>query len=206
MVGSEFIPGAMWPKIVPAFVDRYDRFLYEGLSSLLPDVIKTVGINLVESREVGLTLVVLLVAYTFLKKKPWRFQLVVGLVLMLALDLFVDDWLKQYVGRIKPYLSLSFVPLHHVALSFPSSHAVNFAFIAVFLGQHRRVSLCLGSLAVLVAISRVLCARHYPLDVIGGLAVGGGMGWSLMHAQVALYKLRFWKAVFYRQSPDSGHH
>lgn len=65
--------------------------------------------------------------------------------------------------------------LHHVAdSSFPSDHVTVIAAVAVSLalGQHPRLAIALGVVAVSVALARVALGVHYPSDVVGGALLG----------------------------------
>ncbi len=65
--------------------------------------------------------------------------------------------------------------------SFPSDHALAAFAIAVAVGStRRRLGAGLFLLAVLLAFARVFVGTHYPLDVLGGAALGSVVGW-LMH-------------------------
>jgi undecaprenyl-diphosphatase len=176
MEGSEVLRGGWWDW-VPKSIDHADQIAYEVISSWLPlSWAKTIQ-QITESHWVSLVVVLLFVGYIFGKKYKWRYQFVIALGLLLVLDFFIDSWLKDAFGRIKPYLSLKYTPAHHAALSFPSAHAANFGFMAAYLKRYRRPALVFLTLGLIVAASRVISGRHYPLDVLGGLLLGGGMGW-----------------------------
>ena len=69
--------------------------------------------------------------------------------------------------------------------SFPSSHALNNAAVAVFFGlvfRNRRVLYSLLCLTVLVGISRVYLGVHYPSDILGGLFLGAMIGFMFARA------------------------
>ncbi len=60
------------------------------------------------------------------------------------------------------------------SFSFPSNHAANMFGAAFFLGYaYRRWRWVLMTSALLVGYSRVYVGEHYPLDVVGGLVLGG---------------------------------
>jgi len=57
--------------------------------------------------------------------------------------------------------------------SFPSAHAANAAAVAVVLtGWYPRWRIAFGVLAFLIGYSRIYVGVHYPLDVLGGWALG----------------------------------
>lgn len=69
--------------------------------------------------------------------------------------------------------------------SFPSnSVAVCFAFAIGIFMFHRRAGVCSIALAVVFAVGRVYAGIHYPLDVVGGAAIGAAcviIMWKLMN-------------------------
>ena len=63
--------------------------------------------------------------------------------------------------------------------SFPSTHAINNACIAILLSllfPFMRVPLCI--IAFLIGYSRIYVGVHYPLDVFGGFIIGSLAGIS----------------------------
>jgi undecaprenyl-diphosphatase len=93
--------------------------------------------------------------------------------------------------RLRPYVQ--YPELHSVYLpnttnvSFPSMHALllfTFAAVVYFEGRWRKLGIALFVLATLVILARVVAAVHYPSDVIGGAAIGIGIGW-LVAKQIA---------------------
>jgi undecaprenyl-diphosphatase len=111
-------------------------------------------------------------------------------VVFAACDQASAHLLKPLVGRVRP---CHVVPDVHLLVgcsgshSFPSAHAANSFGLAVFLSRrlpHWRwwfVFLC-----ALVSSSRIFVGVHYPLDVIGGFAVGGVASWVVLWAMKAL--------------------
>lgn len=71
----------------------------------------------------------------------------------------------------------------------PSNHTLNFFAVAVFLSYTVRrlpLSLWMFCIAVLVSLSRIYLAKHYPSQVLAGAVIGSGFGlllaWSGTHA------------------------
>jgi undecaprenyl-diphosphatase len=91
--------------------------------------------------------------------------------------------LRQAIGRERPPLRFSEPhPLVHVpgSSSFPSGHAAtSFACAATLAWLTPLSPVALYTLAALIAFSRVYVGVHYPLDVIGGAALGLGVATAL---------------------------
>ena len=87
-------------------------------------------------------------------RRPWFF------VTLVAVTLAADGLsllLRQWIGRG----------------AFPSGHAATaFAAATVIAWDSRRLAIPAYALAALVAWSRVYVGVHWPLDVIGGAALG----------------------------------
>ena len=102
----------------------------------------------------------------------------------------VTQGLKAAVDRPRPFERLGEAdPLIGGTLgsSFPSGHAATSAAgaIAIAVLLRRAVAL-LAPLAAAVAFSRVYVGVHYPLDVLGGAAVGAAVGLGVLAAIRAL--------------------
>ena len=107
----------------------------------------------------------------------WRRPFILAWVL--AGDLIADltsYWLRQAIGRERPPLRFGEPrPLVHVPHdpSFPSGHAaMSFACAAVLAWLTPLPKVPLFALAALIAFSPVYVGVHYPLDVLGGAALG----------------------------------
>ena len=95
-----------------------------------------------------------------------------ALVALVPTNLVVEG-LKRAVGRTRPDGDQK-----RSNSSFPSSHAANAAALAwVFSRRWRRWAPAFWALALLVAASRMYLNRHYPSDVLVGLAIGMACAW-----------------------------
>lgn len=139
----------------------------------------------------------------FLLFKKWKWAgisiALLGLVFANVLDIVVNA-IKPVFARPRPMNSnLPFEVILRVPVpggfSFPSGHAADAFFIAVFLStfipQGRWIFLVL---AFLTAYSRIYCGIHYPLDALAGGAVGAASGFItavlVRRAVLALLKKR----------------
>ena len=104
-----------------------------------------------------------------------------GLAIVIALcDQSAAHAIKPVVQRVRPCHVVATVQLLvpcSDAFSFPSAHATNWFGGAVWLSYgFPRLAGVFYILAFLVSISRVFVGVHYPLDVIGGAAIGSALG------------------------------
>jgi membrane-associated phospholipid phosphatase len=108
----------------------------------------------------------------------------------LAWTFATDTWLKVLAHRNRPVLYTANAPAAagdaDNRRSFPSDHAaLAFAAATTYLEMARRERLphrtrnavLLYAGAVGVAALRVAAGQHFPTDVVGGAALGSGIGW-----------------------------
>lgn len=123
----------------------------------------------------GIIWIVLGVIMLFSKK--WR---PTGIILLLSVGLSAvigNLILKNIFCRIRPFVADPSIELiigiPHGYYSFPSGHSVaaGAGAAAVFL-RHKGIGAAAVIYALLVAVSRVFLAVHYPTDVLCGLALG----------------------------------
>jgi len=120
------------------------------------------------------------------KKAGIVFLVFIGLTLAIT-DPFSSRLLKDWLGRVRPCHVLEEVRLLtdcNTSYSFPSSHAVNIFAAAFFLSQPlKKLSPLFFGIAGIVGFSRIYIGIHYPLDVIGGAAIGLLIAWPMRWLQ-----------------------
>jgi undecaprenyl-diphosphatase len=111
-----------------------------------------------------------------------------GVLLLTFVSVALADWiataLKALIDRPRPPLRYpepkTLVPLPHDA-SFPSGHAsTSFAAATMLSFAFPKFAPPLLLLAAAVAFSRVYVGVHYPLDILGGAALGASVSLALM--------------------------
>jgi membrane-associated phospholipid phosphatase len=113
-------------------------------------------------------------------RRPWVVAAV--LAAMLAADLS-SRAIKTAVDRERPGRALgvdTLIPTPHDA-SFPSGHAsTSFAAAAVFVVLWPRYAWAFVGLATAISFSRLYVGVHFPLDVLGGAALGALVATALL--------------------------
>jgi undecaprenyl-diphosphatase len=124
-------------------------------------------------------------------RRPWF------LLLLVTADFAADGLslvLRQWIGRLRPPLVYPeprpLVPTPHTG-SFPSGHsATAFACATVIAWASPRLAVPAFVLAALVAWSRVYVGVHWPLDVLGGAALGVLVATALLKLAASPPRLR----------------
>ena len=110
----------------------------------------------------------------------------------LVLSVSANALIKEAVALPRPFVTSDVVPLRTpVDYSFPSGHAQAAAVVWSLLALHvRKRGFALGAAAIvlLIGVSRVYLAVHYPSDVLAGwlLGVGIALGFTRISAPVAV--------------------
>lgn len=127
----------------------------------------------------------IILLYVFWKARAKGVILMIwAVVLTTAVDKLVN-LIKPYFNRIRPFnAELPFPVIFRGdpqgGLSFPSGHAADGFFIAIFLGFYfPKLRWGFLALASLTAYSRIYCGVHYPSDVFCGALLGATLGWIM---------------------------
>jgi undecaprenyl-diphosphatase len=104
-------------------------------------------------------------------------------ILILA-DQTSSSLLKHTFDRLRPCKALDNVRLLipcGSGYSFPSSHATNIsAAFTLFICYYGKYTVVWVTIILLIGFSRIYVGVHYPLDVLGGFAVGATISVSLI--------------------------
>ncbi len=119
---------------------------------------------------------VLVILYLSYREKSQQAALLAGISALVALG--VGQVIGVLVHRARPYAYALHVLVAPTAdKSFPSDHAtLAFAIAMLLWYYHRKLSIGLFALAVLIGFSRIYVGVHYPTDVIGGAILGSASG------------------------------
>jgi undecaprenyl-diphosphatase len=155
-----------------------DRRVEHWIASHRTGVVDQISVFLSRIGTLGLVWILIAALLALLWRRPWL--LVSVLVAVLAADLLADLG-KLIVHRHRPFEhQLGPRTSTH---SFPSGHtATSFAAATVLSWWAPRLRVPLYVLATLIALSRLYNGDHYPLDVLGGLALGLLVGFAITRA------------------------
>lgn len=86
----------------------------------------------------------------------------------------VATYLKLFFHTLRPFEVFPIVTLvEQNGFAFPSGHSAFFMAIASSLWfYHKRLSIFFGISAVVIGVSRIIAGIHFPIDILGGLALG----------------------------------
>lgn len=109
--------------------------------------------------------------------KKQRKMGIYALISLLVTFVLCNLFLKQVVGRIRPYDAYPIIePLVERLQdpSFPSGHsAISFCVAMIYYYQApKKIGVAAVVLAGLIALSRLYVGVHYPSDVVAGIALG----------------------------------
>lgn len=97
-----------------------------------------------------------------------------------ALGLVLYKLIKHRAVRERPYIKHSAIECASAPLdrySFPSGHTLHaVCFTLLLTSYYPEWTTALASLALLIALSRVILGLHYPTDVAAGALLGGSLG------------------------------
>jgi undecaprenyl-diphosphatase len=149
------------------------RFLNSELANPIFDLVMPV---VTDGLYLRILMAGIVVALLIFGRGYGRVTALMCIVTIVITDQVTDNVLKPWIGRIRPCHALAGV--HQLVdcgggLSFPSAHAANtFGQAAILATRYPRTAWIWYPFAALVSYSRIAVGVHYPLDVIGGAALG----------------------------------
>lgn len=138
-----------------------------------------IGITRLGDIETQTIVTVAITLLLFIFKK-WRTGLWYGLTVLIG-ALLINGFVKEIYQRVRPDQIEHLV--EQGGYSFPSGHAMGSVIVyggLIFLGVRLfksnivkwTIGIILGSLILLIGLSRIYVGVHYPSDVIGGFSLG----------------------------------
>ena len=156
------------------------EWLYDSVAFVTKPIVG-VFLGAFDSIVIGSVFLVLFIYYDgkpgllAVDKYTWRKLAVISLTGVIAWAGSVTLKAASQVPR--PYEALDIMPLFRVGTldSFPSGHAMFFAAVAVAVYHyHRNLGALFVLATVLIGLGRIMAGVHYPLDILAGIAFGGG--------------------------------
>jgi len=112
-----------------------------------------------------------------------RYGRIISFWILLITSVILEIFVKHFSPWWRPFLSTGHTPPGWVSSysqgSFPSGHAIRAVIILFYAWKidHRLFWILLPGM-ILVNLGRILFALHYPVDIIGGVALGLIMIWG----------------------------
>ncbi|MEW5702253.1 MAG: phosphatase PAP2 family protein [Candidatus Zixiibacteriota bacterium] len=137
-----------------------------------------------------------------------RSAVLIAILLIITTDQLASHLIKPLVGRVRPCHVVAGARVLYrcgKTLAFPSGHATSTMAAAIFFGLlYRRWLWPLVALSVLISYSRVYLGIHYPLDMLGGWVLGGGLalGAAWLYRAHLARQLNRWR--LFRTDPVAG--
>ena len=143
---------------------------------------------LMRNRYFWSPLYLFIIIFCFREYRNRGWYIIGGILLTFALgDLISSRLIKPFVGRLRPCndLTLADEIIHRVpcgsGYSFPSVHATNHFGIAIFLimvfyPRWKPILPLSLAWAFIISFSQIYVGVHYPIDTIGGAALGTAVG------------------------------
>ncbi|MBI2028941.1 phosphatase PAP2 family protein [Candidatus Gottesmanbacteria bacterium] len=132
----------------------------------------------------GLIWVLLAVILIIKERKHFR-VIVLFFLTIISSSIINNGFLKLIFARLRPEYSIPNLQVYKITndyYSFPSSHAaVAFAGAVILAAVFPKRKKLIYFIALLIAISRVYLAVHFPLDIIAGSLVGYVIGRTFLY-------------------------
>ena len=162
------------------FLTGIDRAIFYFVNNRLHNPVLDVIMQTLTNQWIWIPPLTVLAIYLLIKGgKQTRITVILCIVAVVLTDSFCYRLLKPFFHRIRPCEALINVNIlaDATGYSFPSNHAANtFAAATVVALFYRKAGYWFLGIAALISFSRVYCGVHYPLDVLGGAAIGAAFG------------------------------
>lgn len=139
----------------------------------------------------------LFIVFIFFKKKNIILNLLL-FIFIIGLTYLLSHILKGVFAIPRPFLVLPITPLFiESGFSFPSSHASVFMALVVFAFYlSKNFGFLILFFTLLIGLSRVVIGVHYPVDILGGFALGFIIGYFCIYVVEKLDLKDYFNACF----------
>lgn len=122
-------------------------------------------------------LMVLWFLFLAVKRKDWRMRVLVlseGALAVILSRGIVTEVIRFFYHHLRPFTVLNFAPLiSESGYSFPSGHAAWFFALSMIVFYYsRKWGIWYFTLSAVMGIARIYVGVHWPLDILGGAAIG----------------------------------
>ena len=162
-----------------------------GILLWLQDHVRHVGLDTIVlwiTNSIPFVAGLFVVLLCFKKTRRFAIFALASLAICLACNAFV---IKPFFSRIRPFIAIPGLDLLGPVpggSSFPSSHTTAvfaLAWMSLWCKQ-KKWTIPLFAYAIVVALSRLSLAVHYPTDVLGGILVACVLSWLTYRALKAV--------------------
>ena len=165
---------AVYPPLI--FLNVLDQKIFNAIRYFAEknSILDFLGIFLAEYLGYFLAVIVLILIFKISGwKKRIQYLSLMGLTAILSRGI-ITEFIRFFYHKLRPFQLLNFnsiiEPVNQGA--FPSGHmALFFALILPVFCINKRLAWYLSGATVLMGIARVFVGVHWPLDIIGGIAV-----------------------------------
>lgn len=181
-------PKVINPKGALSFIIQGDSSVFNQISDSHSKPLNELMILLSKyGREVVWTIAGILIFF-FGGSAGRKAAVVMALAMLILIP--IGTIAKVVVARPRPMIhQADFLMAADSDYSYPSGHAMIVSggaavLLALFRDSYRRLAISIGLTmeAALVCLSRVYVGGHYPLDVVGGILLGTGIGFIFVAA------------------------
>lgn len=169
---------------------RFDTFLFYWINGRLASPVLDALMPFITEKFNFLGVIIIGAAVILVKGRRRDIRSLIIIVLAVLLSDYLSEVFKHLSGRIRPCNALAGARVLvgcTASFSFPSGHATNVFAAMVFLTmRYRRLAPFFLVFASAVAYSRVYVGVHYPLDILGGAALGTAVALAFHHAETRL--------------------
>lgn len=146
------------------------------------------------AKDLIFILVLVFLYAAFKTPKNQRKQLLIALILAGLIAAILDKLAGKIYYDPRPFVAHNVKPLisHSADNGFPSEHTVLAATLSTLIYFYRKqLTVVAFALTLIIGISRIAAHVHSPIDIVGGLAIGGIAGKAGYYLAVqALKKLK----------------
>lgn len=125
--------------------------------------------------------VAIAVFFFLLKNKDRRvaFRDIIVVLSAAAAGAIASSLFKNIFDTVRPFAEMPLVQslIPESGYAFPSGHTTDLMAISAALWRdHRRASAFVAVAVLLVGMARVVVGVHWPIDILGGIVLGGAVG------------------------------